>query len=61
MNIIGLGFWISVGLAVLQIVGVINIGWWLVAAPFLVAVGITAAIVVTAFVVAILIAAITNK
>jgi hypothetical protein len=60
LNIIYLGFWISVGLAVLQILGAINIGWWLVAAPLLVGVGITVALILIAFVVAILVAALSK-
>ena len=60
MNLIQLGFWFSVGLAVLELLKVISIGWLWVVTPFLLGVGITAAIIVIAFVVALLIAAVTK-
>lgn len=60
MSIIGLGFWISVGLAVAELFGWIFIGWWLVAAPLLIAIGIVVAIWVFAAIIALLVAAISN-
>lgn len=60
MNIIQLGFWISLGLAVLEILKVISIGWLWVVTPFLLGIGITVGIILIAFVVALIIAAITK-
>jgi hypothetical protein len=63
VNLISLGFWISVGLAILKLIAptVVTISWWLVAAPLLVAAGISIAIIVFAALVAIIIAAINNN
>ncbi len=61
MNLSGLGFGISLILAVLEIVGVISIGWWLVAAPFLAAIALTAVLWVIGFILGLIILAITGK
>jgi hypothetical protein len=61
MNLIALGFWISLGLAVLEVLHVISIGWLLVATPFLLGIGISVGIIVIAFVVGLLIVMITGK
>jgi hypothetical protein len=54
----GLGFGISLILAALEVFGVIHIGWWLVAAPFLAALGITLVLWLFGFLVGLLILAI---
>jgi hypothetical protein len=51
MNLIALGFWISVGLAILEAFHVISIGWLLVLAPFLLGIGISIGIIFLAFVI----------
>jgi hypothetical protein len=56
LNIIALGFWISAGLAIRELLKVISIGWLLVAAPFLLGIGISVAIVLAVFVIALLVA-----
>jgi hypothetical protein len=60
MTLIGLGFWISVGLAVAELFGWISIGWWLVALPLLIGIGITVGIIVVVFILGVLAAAISN-
>lgn len=51
MNLIGLGFWISVILGVLEFFKVISIGWLLVLAPFAAAVGIWLALFIIGLVI----------
>lgn len=51
MNLIALGFWISLGLAILEVLKVISIGWLLVATPFLLGIGISLALVIMGLIV----------
>lgn len=60
MSLIGLGFWISLGLAVLEILGITSIGWWWVATPFLLGLGLTGLIFVVGFLFMLIVAAISN-
>lgn len=63
MTLIGLGFWLSLGLAVAEFFGWITIGWWLVAAPLLIALGVWVALLIVGLVIGLiglLIAAIAN-
>lgn len=41
MNLIALGFWLSAGMAILELLGVISVGWLWVATPFLMGIGIS--------------------
>lgn len=59
MTIVGLGFWISAILGILELVGVISIGWlWI--APFLASLAIVVVIWVFAFLFMLVVAAISN-
>ncbi len=60
MSILGLGFWLSVGLAVAEFFGWISIGWWLVAAPLLVAMGIWFVLFVAGLLIGLIVLAISN-
>lgn len=61
MTFTGLGFGISLILAALELFGVIQIGWWLVAAPFLAALGITLFLWVIGLIIGLIILAISHK
>lgn len=64
MSLIGLGFWVSLGLAVAEFFGWISIGWWLVAAPLLIALGISLVLFIVGLVIGLIgliVMAITNK
>lgn len=70
MNLITLGFWVSVALAVLKLLGLgvfATLSWWWIAAPLLLAIGITVAIVAFvwliaffAWLIALIVAAVSN-
>lgn len=67
MNLIQIGFWVSVAFAALKLLGLgvfATLSWWWVASPLLISVGIVLALLVVGLVVgliALLIAAITNQ
>jgi hypothetical protein len=59
LTIVGLGFWISAILGILELVGVISIGWlWI--APFLASLAICAVLWLFAFIFMLVVAAISN-
>lgn len=59
MTVVGIGFWISAILGVLELVGVISIGWLWVA-PFLASLAIVAVIWVFALIFMLIVAAISH-
>lgn len=67
MNLIQIGFWVSVAFAILKLLGLgffATLSWWWVAAPLLISIGIWLGLLVIGIVfglIALLIAAITNQ
>jgi hypothetical protein len=61
LTLTGLGFGISLILLALELVGVISIGWWLVAAPFLAAIAVSLALWIVGFIIGLIILSISSK
>jgi hypothetical protein len=59
LTVVGIGFWISAILGVLELVGVISIGWLWVA-PFLAALAIVVVLWIFAFIFMLIVAAISQ-